>query len=87
MQTVEEIRDVVDTTYEDVTPGRQASGFDISSVKTESDVNAALLRGLINKEEADNLREIIIKTKAAEDIAAAVEHSEQAAGGELFPKK
>ena len=86
MQTVEEIRDVVDTTYEDVTPGRQAAVFDISSIKTEADVNAALLRGLINKEEADNLREMITKTKAVDDIAAAAERV-MVDDGKLFPEK
>ena len=86
MQTVEEIRDVVDTTYEDVTPGRQAAGFDTSSIKTEADVNAALLRGLINKEEADNLREMITKTKAVDDIAAAAERV-MVDDGKLFPEK
>lgn len=86
MQTVEEIRDVVDTTYEDVTPGRQAAGFDVSSIKAEADVNAALLRGLINKEEADNLREMITKTKAAEYIAAAADRA-MVDEGKLFPEK
>ena len=86
MQTVEEIRDVVDTTYEGVTPGRQAAVFDISSIKTEADVNAALLRGLINKEEADNLREMITKTKAVDDIAAAAERV-MVDDGKLFPEK
>lgn len=84
MQTVEEIRDVVDATYEDVTMGKQTASFDISSIKTEANVNAALLRGLINKEEADNLREMITKAKAAEDIAAAVGMAED---GKLFPGK
>lgn len=84
MQTVEEIRDVVDTTYEDVTLDRKVSGFDISSIKTDADVNYALLRGLINKEEADNLRTMITKAKAAEDIAAA---AERAGDGKLFPEK
>lgn len=86
MQTVEEIRDVVDTTYEDITPGRHVSGFDISSIKTEADVNAALLRGLINKEEADNLREMVTKTKVTEDIAAVAERV-MVDEGKLFPEK
>lgn len=87
MQTVEEISDVVDATYEDVTPGRQTASFDISALKTEGDVNAALLRGLINKEEADNLRELITKTKAAEDVAAAAERAAGSDNGGLFPEK
>ena len=74
---------MVDATYEDITPGKQTASFDISSIKTEADVNAALLRGLINKEEADNLREMVTKSKAAEDIAAAAERTDS----ELFPQK
>lgn len=87
MQTVEEISDVMDTTYEDVTPSRKKPGFDVSSIKTESDVNAALLRGQINKEEADSLQEMIVKAKAAEDVVAAAAKSDPSDKGGLFPEK
>lgn len=89
MQTVEELNDIVDTQYEDVTSKPQERPFDPSHLKNESDINTALLRGQISKEEADYFREQLTRSKAAADIAAAVEKvSEKEAGPQdgLFPK-
>lgn len=54
----EESAQVVDATYEDVTT-KEAKPFDTSQLKTVQDVKAALLRGHINKAEADALIEQI----------------------------
>lgn len=89
MQTVEELNDIVDTQYEDVTSKPQARPFDPLHLKNESDINTALLRGQISMEEADYFREQLTKSKASADIAAAVEKvSEKEAGPQdgLFPK-
>lgn len=89
MQTVEELNDIVDAQYEDVTNKPQARPFDPSQLENESDINTALLRGQISKEEADYFREQLTRSKAAADIAAAVEKvSEKEAGPQdgLFPK-
>lgn len=80
----------IDTCYEDVTNKPQAQPFDVSKLQSESDINTALLRGQISKEEADYLREQLTKSKAAEDISAAVEVARVAASeakpqDELFP--
>lgn len=71
MQTVEELNDVVDTPYEDVTGNPPAQPFDVSKLQSESDINTALLRGQINKEEADYLRGQLTRSRAAADIASA----------------
>ena len=89
MQTVEELNDVVDATYEDVTNKPQAQPFDTSKLQSESDINTALLRGQISKEEADYFREQLTKSKAAADIVAAVEKAsakEAEPQDGLFPK-
>lgn len=89
MQTVEELNDVVDATYEDMTNKPQAQSFDASKLQSESDINTALLRGQISKEEADYFREQLTRSKASADIAAAVEKvSEKEAGPQdgLLPK-
>lgn len=78
MQTVEELNDVVDATYEDVTNKLQAQPFDASKLQSEADINTALLRGQISKEEADYFREQLTKRKVATDIAAAVEKAAEA---------
>lgn len=92
MRTVEEYEDI-GYNYEDVTPKRGVPAqntFDVSQIKTIADVNTALLRGQINKEEADNLREMITKQQAAQDLASAaskLDNSESVADeGQLFPK-
>ena len=77
MQTVEELNDVVDATYEDMTNKPQAQSFDASKLQSESEINTALLRGQISKEEADYFRERLTKSKVAADIAAAVEKAEE----------
>lgn len=89
MQTVEELNDVVDAPYEDVTNKPQAQPFDPSKMQSDSDINTALLRGQISKEEADYFREQLTKSKAAADIVAAVakvsaDEAEPQDG--LFPK-
>lgn len=91
MQTVEELNDVVDATYEKVTNKPQAQPFDTSKLQSESDINTALLRGQISKEEADYFREQLTKSKAAADIIAAAEAAQAAANDAepqdgLFPK-
>lgn len=90
MQTVEELNDIVDATYEDVTNKPQARPFDTSQLKNESDINTALLRGQISKEEADYFREQLTKSKAAGDIVAAVEKAAEAQfdhSDNLFPQE
>ena len=79
MQTVEELNDVVDASYEDVTNKPQAQPFDASKIQSEADINTALLRGQISKEEADYFREQLTKSKAAADIIAAAEAAQAAA--------
>lgn len=71
MHTVEELNDVVDTPYEDVTGNPPAQPFDVSKLQSESDINTALLRGQINKEEADYLRGQLTRSRSAADIASA----------------
>lgn len=75
MQTAEEIYDM--SNYETAAPvpptPPEADGFDISRLRTLEDVNRALLRGHINKEEADGLRETLTKRLAAEDMIRAME--------------
>lgn len=83
MQTVEELNDVVDASYEDVTNRTQT--FDASKIKTHADINTALLRGQISKEEADYFREQLAKNKAANDIAEAAAKMEDPRDG-LFPQ-
>lgn len=88
MQTVEELNDVVDATYEDVTSKPQP--FDASKLQSEADINTALLRGQISKEEADYFREQMTKKKAAAEIVAAVEKvsaKEAEPHDGLFPKE
>lgn len=85
MQTREELEDIIDVPFEDVTPRRAtAQPFDISKLKTETDINAALLRGDINKDTANNLRVELTKQRAAADIMDAVAKSKQPDG--LFPE-
>lgn len=92
MRTVEEYEDI-GYNYEDVTPkhGTAMGSFDASKIQTIADVNTALLRGQINKEEAENLREVITKRQVSEDLAAAVSKQEAATAsnaddGKLFPE-
>lgn len=90
MQTVEELNDIVDTQYEDVTSKPEARPFDASNLQSESDINTALLRGQISKEEADYFREQLTRSKAAADIAAAVEKAAEARtdhSEKLFPEE
>ena len=90
MQTVEELNDIVDAQYEDVTNKPQARPFDPSQLKNESDINTALLRGQISMEEADYFREQLTKSKVAGDIAAAVEKAAEAQfdrPDKLFPQE
>ena len=90
MQTVEELNDVVDATYEDMTNKPQAQSFDASNLQSESDINTALLRGQISKEEADYFREQLTRSKAAADIAAAAEKVAEAQPDhpdKLFPEE
>ena len=82
MQTVEELNDVVDTPYEEVTGNPPAQPFDVSKLQSESDINTALLRGQINKEEADYLRGQLTRSRAAADIASA-----QASADESEPQE
>ncbi len=91
MRTVEEYEDI-GYNYEDVTPKRAATApgsFDVAQLKTADDVNAALLRGHINKEEADNLRDMITRRQVAHDLAAAVSKEDapepDTEEGQLFP--
>lgn len=95
MHTVEEVEDM-GYNYTDVSDGRtaQPQAFDLTNIKTVADVNAALLRGVISKEEADHLKEQIIKSEAATAVVEAVseatpEQNEQtapSADGCLFPE-
>lgn len=90
MQTVEELNDIVDAQYEDVTNKPQARPFDPSQLKNESDINTALLRGQISKDEADYFREQLTKSKVAGDIAAAVEKAAEVQfdhSDKLFPQE
>lgn len=66
--------------YEDVTPKRSAACIVGSALKTEADINTALLRGQINKTEADTLRQTIIKRQVAADVVAAAEPTATADG-------
>lgn len=91
MRTVEEYEDI-GYNYEDVSPKRGIAvpgSFDVAQLKTAADVNAALLRGHINKEEADNLRDMITRRQVAQDLVAAVAKEEDPAPdteeGQLFP--
>lgn len=88
MHTVEEVEDI-GYNYSDVSEGRVANvqAFDLTNIKTEADVNTALLRGYLSKEEADNLKEQIIKQQAKETVSMAVETAPDtapSANGELF---
>lgn len=75
MQTVEELNEIENATYEDWTPRRDPEAFDISKIKTLNDVNTALLRNHISKEEADGLREQITKEQARADVVSALERN------------
>lgn len=90
MQTVEELNDIVDAQYEDVTNKTQAQPFDASKLQSEADINTALLRGQISKEEADYFREQMTKKKAAADIVAAMGKAEEVLPDhptKLFPEE
>ena len=90
MQTVEELNDVVDAQYEDVTnkPQAQVQAFDMSSIKTEADINTALLRGAITKEDADSLRCTLAQPQAEslKETAQQVQASNPQ-DSSLFPQK
>lgn len=60
--------------YEDMTQRPQAQPFDSSKLQTEADINTALLRGQISKEEADYFREQLTKAKAEKDTAEFAYH-------------
>ena len=90
MQTVEELNDVVDATYEDMTNKPQAQSFDASKLQSESEINTALLRGQISKEEADYFRERLTKSTVSANIAAAAEKAAEARPDhpdKLFPEE
>lgn len=90
MQTVEELNDIVDAQYEDVTNKTQAQPFDASKLQSEADINTALLRGQISKEEADYFREQMTKKKAAADIVASMGKAEEVLPDyptKLFPEE
>ncbi len=89
MQTAEELHDihVEDASYEDLTPRNSAKPFDVSALKTDDDINSALLRGHINKLEAEFLRAENTKRQAAEAVIAAAEKSQGSIPAEeLFPE-
>lgn len=77
MHTKEEYEDMEFSPYEDLSSkDAPMKKFDISKIKTEEDINKALLWGQINKDEADYLRTNLTKEKAASNIIAAVERTD-----------
>ena len=99
MRTAEEVEDMTPEGIGELPRRAEAGSFDPRELRTHADVNAALVRGYIGKEEAEALRERITRQQAAQDLTAAITRTfgpasdteaaspepAAAAEGDLFP--